>query len=275
MLQICEMSDDEREMTLNEVYKNIKDLIKETSHDIKTEIVDIKTQLHQVEEKVTILDNQDKRNREQLMYLQRELRKNNLVIFGLAENDEEDLIDKVLELFTENLKVKVSISEINQVYRFGQKNGVRPILVKLVTLHKKFELLKQGVLLKNTNIFIANDLIKEDREKQKILRKHLKIARAENVDARIIKNRLLINDVLFTTDQLIAISEQGNTNTNTESKELVQNNNNKGKSISKPLPTQGRQKNKFKQANIDTHTTNFSSYITRAKKIESSLRAKK
>lgn len=60
------MSDDEREMTLNKVYKNIKDLSEDTSHDIETQITDIKTQIHQVKEKVTNLENQDERNNEQL-----------------------------------------------------------------------------------------------------------------------------------------------------------------------------------------------------------------
>lgn len=73
-------------------------------------------------------------------------------------------------------------------------------------------MLKQGVLLTNTGISIANDFIKKDGVKHKILRKHPKIARAENLYAMIIKNTLMIDDAFFTAGKLVAISKQNTTN---------------------------------------------------------------
>lgn len=285
------MSCDEREITLSEVYERIKDLIQETTQDIKNQILDINSQFHEIKEKVNILENQERKNAEKIINLQRELRKNNLVIFGIAENEEEDLLNRVIEFFNVNLKIKVLISELNQVYRFGRTKGTRPILVKFVTLHKKLSVLKQGVLLKNTGISIANDLTKEDREEQKILRRHLKIARTENLDAKIIKNRLKIDDTFYTADQLETIGKQHNTNREdaSQSSETLQNipkkisNSNSSSSIDEntqdnnivQIPkssTQRRQVNKLNDPNIETK---FSSYITRAKKTEAALKTKK
>lgn len=73
-------------------------------------------------------------------------------------------------------------------------------------------MLKQGILLRNTGISIANDFIKKNRVEHKILRKHPKIARVDNLDAMIINNTLMIDDAFFTAGQLVAISKQNTTN---------------------------------------------------------------
>lgn len=208
------MSDDERGMTLTELYKNLQKLIAESTHEIKSEISNIHSKIQRIETEVNNFQNKQKTNCERITNLEKKLRRNNLIIFGLEEDDSEDLPNKVLHFFNIVLRTKIDLSDIDCVFRVGRNNKPRPTLVKFVTLHKKSSVLKQGVLLKNTKIAISNDLTKEERNDQKILREHLKIARNANVEAKIIRNKLHVNDTSFTVKQLTASDKEG---INTES----------------------------------------------------------
>lgn len=277
------------QVTLQEVQENIKQLILETSQEIKTQISDINSEIRAVKTKVTILENRDKQYSEQLNFIQKELRKNNLIIFGLVEEDEEDILQKVLDLFNNTLKVSVEATEINITYRFGKKEKSRPVLVKFVTTFKKIEVLKNGKLLKNTQVAISNDLTKEDREKQKILRDHLKIAKAENLEAKIVRNQLLVNSTFFNVNQLMEMSKQGNT------EGIVQNSSKITPTINDTSTTQDNaststtpktssvattQLPNTKQANVQVPKTKsqsitFKTYITRAKTADQAQGTKK
>lgn len=274
----------QNEMTLTEVYNNLQKLIRGSVDEIKSQILDIHKKVQQIEEAVTTLKIENKNNTKKINSLETEVKKNNLILFGIEEEIEEDLLNKVLNFFDVTLNTKICASEIDCVYRFGQKQKVRPILVKFVSRHKKSTVLKKGVLLKNTKISISNDRTKEDREIQKILREHLKIARNENVKAKIVRNKLQINNKYLSVDQLIAIGKEGllvdfssseisqndSSSSNSDQHSLVhprkisadKSQNNIGPSKVEPSVTIQN-----KESNTKLSHSNFSSYITRSKKV--------
>ena len=135
-------------------------------------------------------------------------KKNNIIIFGIEEIEGENLYGTILEFFNTTLQTEVSKSEINHLYRFGRQNTNRPIVVKFVNLHEKIEILKSGNLLQGSNISIANDLIKEDRETQKILTRHFKEAKSQNLETKILNNKLIINGDIYTAKDLLSLEKE-------------------------------------------------------------------
>lgn len=55
---------------------------------------------------------------------------------------------------------------------------------------------------------LANDLCPEDREDLKVLVKHLKIAKASNIQAKIKGLKLMIDNKEYTAEQLQQIQEE-------------------------------------------------------------------
>lgn len=277
---------DEQGMTLTELYNNLQKLIIESTHEIKTQISNIHSKIQQIETEVINIQNKQTNDCNRIIDLERKLRRNNLIIFGLEQDDSEDLLNKVVHFFNTVLHTKIDLCDIDCVFRFGQRKEIRPILVKFVTLHKKSLLLKQGVLLKDTQVAISNDLIKEDRDGQKILREHLKIARNANVEAKIVRNKLHVNNTSFTVEQLIA-ADKGVQNTETLSVSgLLRNGSNTAAKVTKNIQVRNRKQsvdnlsvnvnphieelsksNQRKEANATLPHSNFLSCITRSKRM--------
>lgn len=279
-----EMPPMQNEMTVKEMYDDLKHLIEGITnqfHDIHAEIKTLKA-------RVNVLEDKNKEDNNCLITIQRELRKNNLIIFGLSEEEEENLLHKVIELFGSKLKVQVSALEINNIYRFGRSKKNRPVIVKFVSFYKKLQILKNGILLKGANVSISNDLIKEDREKQNILRKHLKLARSQGLEAKIVNFKLLLGDTYLTVNDLLKIEEKQQTESEqTQSLEAegttTEHSQNKEENI-KILKNQEviRQQDipsalvsKHKQTKLQQNHTIYSEYITRSKSSQSQRRRKK
>ncbi|KAK9886223.1 hypothetical protein WA026_015742, partial [Henosepilachna vigintioctopunctata] len=98
--------------------------------------------------------------------------------------------------------IELSESDINDVYTLG-KGINKPIKVELLSFIKKRKILHNTKQLKNTKIFILNDLTELQREEQKILRQHLKYLR-ENTEKRcyIEGNKLIIDNKGYKATEL-------------------------------------------------------------------------
>lgn len=145
--------------------------------------------------------------------LEKELRKNNVIIFGL-ENPQENCCDYVISKLNTLLGVNITRNDINNLYPIGKQTIKRPIIVKFTSYLTKQEVLKNGKKLKNTNISIADELTLEERREKKILWQHLKKAREAKLNAFIKSNRLTINGTVYTAQQLAC--EEEDTDSETE-----------------------------------------------------------
>ncbi|CAG9760039.1 unnamed protein product [Ceutorhynchus assimilis] len=180
--------------------ENIKSLLSEQTSDLKKEInantADINQKLKKTEEKISELDRK-------CIFLERKLRKNNIIIFGLLA-DETDLANKTLSSINELVGTSFSLADINNIYQIG-KGPQKPIVVEFVSFLKKLETFKNLDKLKalrEKKISISNDYCEEDRRQQQILRKHLKAARENNVPAKIKGFKLEIENNLYTASEL-------------------------------------------------------------------------
>ena len=117
-----------------------------------------------------IINEQDGR----IEMLEREIRKNNIVIQGVVDKDEEgpeEVKEKVQGLLAQ-MGVEIDAEkEIMEIVRLGKfKIGKkRPILVKLQKWSKKLEIVRQTKNLKGSDFWIDDDYPKKIQEEKKTL----------------------------------------------------------------------------------------------------------
>lgn len=135
---------------------------------------------------------------------ERRLRKNNIVVFGLPTF--KNLLNDSLETLNNLLGLKITVSEINNIRIIGKVSTVnRPVLIEFISYLTKADIYKNVSKLKGTKISIAHDLCTADRDRHRILVKHLKIAQSRNLVAQIKGYKLVVDGKLFTAEEL----EQG------------------------------------------------------------------
>lgn len=200
------------ELTNNELYVKLLEAIKQeglnTKEDIKKEIIiENKKILEHIEiQNKRIAELEEKFNKLELKHknLEKQFRKNNVVIFGLEINKdlEDNLPVFILDKIEELLDIKLQIFDISNIYLMKTEKGT-PVKVEFVSYLKKSLILQNANKLKGSKIFISQDLSYEDRQNLTILRKNLKYAKNQNYSAKIKNNKLIVNDNIYTVDQLM------------------------------------------------------------------------
>ncbi|CAG9768347.1 unnamed protein product [Ceutorhynchus assimilis] len=253
-------------------YEKIEALFNEKFALLKTDFDHLKSKLADSEKLIKELkrDNEDLEGK--LLKFNSNTKKNNLIIFGLEETDEEDPYQVVLNLFSSILNINTTKEEISAVYRFGKASRTRPILVKFISYHKKSTILQNAKLLKGSEIAISLDLTKEERENQKILYRHLKEAKNQGLEAKIKKNELIVQGETFTIKELLNLEKnEAQASQTTPSTQPTGNANNKPKTAEKK-PAEAKNnssskppnENKNQQANITNKRRSYTGPKTRA-----------
>lgn len=195
----------------------------EIKQEIKTENAKIIDKLTENTKRLSELELKQTNLERHVTFCDRQLRKNNIVIFGLEIPDDVELMNFTLSTLKNLLGIKVEQSDINNIYKLSGKE-TSPIKLELVTYIKKQQLLSNCSKLKGSGVSIAHDLSKEDQENQKILYKNLKLARDNNLSSKISKNSLIVNGKVYSIDQLkfgipeisqLSPSQQSSTESNT------------------------------------------------------------
>lgn len=202
--------DDSPKITNTDIYELLQKLTKqnaEISKDVKEikqkadiqnkEILSLQNRLIDLEKKNEALENR-------LHQTEISLKKNNLVIFGLPEKENENLNEEVHTLINNKLNVPFEVNDVDILHRIGkvQDNKTRPVLLKVSKYITKSNILKNVSSLKGSSIAIANDLTTGQQQDQKILYKHYKEAKQKNLNPKIRGNKLVVNGVYYTIEEL-------------------------------------------------------------------------
>ena len=107
------------------------------------------------------------------------------LIFGNLEEKGDD-VDKIRDLVAN--KMECPDIQIDEVTRIGRKvdGKNRLLLIRLNSLYDKLQILKKGKTLKGTNIFVSEDLTREERAVRSSLLKEVKLKREKGHFARIV-----------------------------------------------------------------------------------------
>lgn len=176
---------------------------------IKTEVGQIKETIDEEVVKRKELEKDFLELKIKYKLLEKELRKNNIIICNLGYEEENDILKFTLEKLNQLLDINISKEEINNIYAIGKNKRDRPIIVKFTSYLTKQSVLKNCKKLKGTNISISEELALEERRNQKILRQHLKQARAKKLNAYIKGDNLYINEEIYNAEKLITNEKDG------------------------------------------------------------------
>ena len=221
--------------------------------EIKEMFLEMRDRLKNIEETVNLCVNEVKFLRQENLHLkqtikeqdarldniERDLKRKNLIIKGVADAEEEkneDLAIKVENLL-EKMGVNINLArDIDEIKRFGlfHKDKKRPILIKLLTWNKKMEILQQAKTLKGTNIWIDQDYTKKVQNERKQLIPYMKQAREQGKKASLKYNKLIINGMAYGSENLES-SEEGNSRSIGNDREM-NNEENKKRTISERSP---------------------------------------
>lgn len=161
------------------------------------------TLLDKMEEKLLPLLEENKKLKEKVETLEkkienieREKRKNNILVFRLEENEKSvmDLFVMAKRNFKNDLNIEIEINDISKIHRIGKKDDtkVRPILISFVNNWKKNEILKNKRHLKYT--YVTEDFPKEILEKRRLLQPKLREEREKGKIAYIKYDKIIIKE---------------------------------------------------------------------------------
>lgn len=133
-------------------------------------------------------------------------RRNNMIVYGLAEEGQESWEDtevKVRAFFKEDMGVQEVLS-IERCHRLGPKrrgHTSRPIILKFSFFKDKTRVMKKASTLKGKAISVSDDFTRAVRARRKLLVPHLKYFRNKNKKASISLDKLNVEGVTFVVNE--------------------------------------------------------------------------
>ena len=212
-----------QDFNAGEEQTNTRMAVQETKLDTLMKVVDtVLTQNQQIMQHLSQTETKQNDTKQKLNEViieekEREKRKNNVIMYNVAETTEEqeqegmDDTEKVTSILRQ--VVELEAPEIESVIRLGSKNGKdgkpreKPRLLKVVfkTEEKKREVIKKapglnkGVQEQSQKIYINNDETDQERKSGYELRQQLKKKRQETGDQKwVIRNR----EIVYKRDRL-------------------------------------------------------------------------
>jgi hypothetical protein len=196
---------DAMQPTLAEANRQQTEVLQRELVDVKTMVSDYKENCAaQYNEMKTELQNLRESNRElqeKVSMHESILRKNNILIHGVVERDNEDTINVVTDICS-NLQVQINHGTVTEAIRLGRNKGNRPILCKLNSFSKKKEIMDKNRSRGANQYAIYHDLSKHDREYKKLLKPYRDYAVRLQNKAHIRGDKLIINGETWTLDEL-------------------------------------------------------------------------
>ena len=120
---------------------------------------------------------------------QEEDRRNNVIIFGVEEQEKDNLRECVKDVFDE-MRVRPDIREICRVGKKSSDSSSRPIKVRVSSPSTASLILGQARLLRNSeeqrlrSVFVKPDLTKEERDRRRLLVQDMKQRRTSDPNKR-------------------------------------------------------------------------------------------
>lgn len=191
--------------------KQIIDEIQRTRSDLKNAIdaseARIQLKIEESYERIRKLEAENSFLKEKVERLERQQISNNIIIFGLNKERNEVSFDLLRDELKSLLQIEISIDQIKNISCLGfQKNC--PVKVEFLSSLTKKYLLANCKKLKGTGISIAHDLTVQQRKELVVLKRHLQTHRQNKCNSFIKGNKLVVDGVQYTVDQLLQIEQE-------------------------------------------------------------------
>ncbi|CAH0553610.1 unnamed protein product [Brassicogethes aeneus] len=126
---------------------------------------EMQQKIGKLEQEIKHMQNKTNELKVEMNILRQNEKKNNVCIHGLEENPGEDIHNTIITFLKKNVNGNIEENEIENAYRIGKnKNKRRSIIVEFKSNKSKNSILQNKKLLKGKNVFITEDLTKENLE---------------------------------------------------------------------------------------------------------------
>lgn len=125
-------------------------------------------------------------------------RKKNIIVYGLKYlQSREEMKNQIVALFSETMQTTFNRGDIDYFRFLSKDSGKCPILVRVRTLEMKYEIFGKRRNLKDSNIYIDDDLNQEQVQMRKEMRKIMKQKREEGKKAYMRNNKLFVDNEYY------------------------------------------------------------------------------
>jgi Skp family chaperone for outer membrane proteins len=128
-------------------------------------------------------------------------RKNNVIIKGIPEEDNENT-EGIVRNICEAYNVNIGLDAIADTFRIGRQKGKRPILCMFNSHRCKTDLMRGHRASGHSSFAIYNDLTKQQQTDRRVLAAYRDIAIEKGHDASIQAQKVKIDGKLHTVNQL-------------------------------------------------------------------------
>lgn len=211
---LMELRDDMRcqKQVMAKVQKNLQELNENFTR--KLENVELKTkELEKTFEKQQI----------HLERIEQQLRKRNIIFFGLEEDEKyySDLEKTILNLLNHTMQIPCEQRDIELVRRLGKRNGkIRPVALTVTTMGLKIKILRNKKSLENSNIYIKEDYSPNILQKRKELQEEFRSRREQG------------ENIILKRDKIISLENKSPKNTSSKPRQSPNFKSNKRKESS-------------------------------------------
>lgn len=137
-----------------------EDFINKISSKISENLIpSLQTEVKRLNEEVSSLKTSLVEANMRIEHLEQYSRANNLRIFGVKEQEKEDVNNLVVNMCNEKLGISITTSDIDVAHRLKSKeNGIRPIIVRFLHRSTKKNIYNSKKKLKGSKVVIKEDL---------------------------------------------------------------------------------------------------------------------
>lgn len=192
---------EELKTMMKEMMETVMIEIRSSNEELKKDILELKSEMKRKEEEwdkeKSMLLNRLSQIEERVENEEKRKKKNNIIIKG-AQIDVTSINRSVEDFLRKELEVE---TKINTAYKLESKTTTEMIVVQMESWEKKKEVMQTKNKLKNTKIYIDNDLTKKEREIQMEIRKIAFEEKKKGKRTKISYQALKVNDEVYKWDK--------------------------------------------------------------------------
>ncbi|KAL3271871.1 hypothetical protein HHI36_022341 [Cryptolaemus montrouzieri] len=121
-------------------------------------------------------------------------------------HDDANLVTYTISKLNELLEIEFNGDRFDNMYKLGNSSS-SPVKVEFISYLTKSLVLNKRFKLKGSNVYNNSDLCEEDREREKVLKNHLKEARTKNHKTYINNWNLYVNGEQFNVEDVKQLNE--------------------------------------------------------------------
>jgi len=190
--------------SVESAHYEIDDLKKELNA-LRNEVSDLKNQVDELKKNETILRTQVGNLTERQIKNETYNRRENLIIYGMDQENNENCFEKIRSFMTSNLKIpeeKVRNMIIQRCHRLKVNIKPQPMICRFQLFSDRMTVWNARLNLKNTRLSLNEDFPPEILARRKVLYPVLKAAQKDKKPCKLLADKLIIEEKTYTTKDL-------------------------------------------------------------------------